>query len=124
MTRPCCRLLLSPPTAPPGVVVAPRSPTLKPSTPGLQNTPTPPTHTPGAPNADVGLYRLVMPGVSSSKLLTLRPVGSSLIWSPERLITSFAFCTSTTGAAPETMTVSDICPTLRVPLTDAVNPLV
>ncbi len=83
----------------------------------LHQTPTPPTQSEPRPV-------LVSPGVSVSRLLRLRAVGRSRMVSPANVATWRAFWTSTVGASPTTVTVSERTPTAMVALTGAVNPVV
>jgi hypothetical protein len=62
------------------VIVASLSPTLKPLRLGLQNTPMPPTQMPARQPLARAVV-LLIPGVSWSRLLMLRAVGSSRICS-------------------------------------------
>ena len=63
----------------------------------------------------------VMPGVSAARPKYVFDVGSVSISSRDRFSWLTTFCTSITGLAPETVTVSSIDPTVIVPSTFAVK---
>ena len=65
--------------------------------------------------------RAVMPGVSAARPKYVFDVGSVSICSRDRFCWLTTFCTSITGLAPETVTVSSIEPTVIVPSTFAVK---